>query len=440
MIKILYIPIGVPTFELESAGRLFRESKELLNSLSDHVTAPDNILLSVEEMCGYIDGKDADLVILQNSTFANSAYTEKIIEKLKCHILLWTLREPVIDGGRLRLNSLTGAFSAGNKMTVEGRTFSYVFGSPNEVKDDIKAIITAAECRAALASLNICQIGETPQGFDFGEGDKDEIKKYFGSKYSFIKAEKLMDKAREISDDEAAPYLEKAEKRMKGLDLNDCHTLPFAKLYKAYSDYAGENNIGCIASRCWPDFFTNYGTPVCAVLAMLGDDGIPAACESDVLGAISMYIGQKISGCPTFFGDPVSLDESENTLTFWHCGTAACSLARKDTGACAGVHCNRKIGPTLDFGCRACDKVTIFRAGRDKNGKIRFFTAKGSALDKPRQFNGTSIVVKTENSVKELVTKAVLDGWEPHYAVIYADAEKEINELARMLGTEVCAY
>lgn len=60
-----------------------------------------------------------------------------------------------------------------------------------------------------------------------------------------------------------------------------------------------------------------------------------------------------------------------------------------------GVHPNRKIGPVMDFGCEACEHVTIFRVGRKPDGSFRFFIAEGSALDKPKQFNGTSVVVKT---------------------------------------------
>ena len=45
--------------------------------------------------------------------------------------------------------------------------------------------------------------------------------------------------------------------------------------------------------------------------------------------------------------------------TSWHCGMAACTLARKDTGARVGVHPNRKIGPVMDFGCQACDLSLI---------------------------------------------------------------------------------
>jgi L-fucose isomerase-like protein len=173
---------------------------------------------------------------------------------------------------------------------------------------------------------------------------------------------------------------------------------------------------------------------------MLNDLGVAASCEADTYGALSMYLGQKLTGVPAFFGDPVSLNEEENTISFWHCGTAACSLARKDTGACAGEHCNRHIGPTLEFGCRPCPKATIFRVGQDADGSFRFFIASGEVLDKPQQFLGTSLVIKTDASAEEIVRKTVEDGWEPHYAVIYGDAADELEILAHMLDIKVVRF
>ncbi|MCK7487162.1 MAG: hypothetical protein MZU97_17850 [Bacillus subtilis] len=40
-------------------------------------------------------------------------------------------------------------------------------------------------------------------------------------------------------------------------------------MFKAYRDYLHKNNIKAMASRCWPDFFTDFGTPVCGVLGLL---------------------------------------------------------------------------------------------------------------------------------------------------------------------------
>lgn len=442
--QVAYVPIGVPTFHLESAQKEFDKSVELLNSLSDGVKVPDEMLLSLDKLNAFLDKINPDLIVLQNITFANSAYASEILRRFDCPILLWTLREPVIDGGRLRLNSLTGAYSAANTYSfMREEPLQYVFGAPQEelTKHEIGAVIRAAKVKKELKSLNIVQVGHTPQGFGFGRAMDVEMLKTFGATLLSIEARELIDTAKSFSDDEIKEYLASAEKATKGLENTpEKNRLDFARLYRAYSEYVKNNNVGALSSRCWPDFFTAFGTPVCTVLAMLNDMGVSASCEADTYGALTMYIGQKLTGIPTFFGDPVSLDEGENTITFWHCGMAACSLARKDTGAEIGVHCNRKIGPTLEFGCEASDKATVFRIGKDKYGEFRLFICKGQILDKPKQFNGTTVVVKTGNPSKEIVTSSVKDGWEPHFAVAFDDISAELKALGEMLNIEVCEY
>ena len=443
MFNASYIPIGVPTFHLESAEAEFRKSISLLKSIDENIAVPDEMLLSIDKLNAFTDGQNPDLLIVQNITFANGAYITEVLRKFDCPVLLWTLREPVIDGGRLRLNSLTGAYSAANALSAFGRKFEYVFGSPEEesVQKKIKAVVAAAKLMKALRSLNILQVGHTPQGFGFGRAMDQDMAVTFGANLLSIEARELIDTAKAYSDEEIQDYLSDAGKRIKGLDsIDNKNVLDFARLYKAYDSYVKENNIGALSSRCWPDFFTSFGTPVCAVLAILNDLGIPSSCEADTYGALSMFMAQYLTGRPTFFGDPVSLDENENTITFWHCGTAACSLAREDTGAVAGVHCNRKIGPTLEFGCKAEKKVTVIRVGRDADGKFRVFLTKGEAIDKPKQFLGTSIVIKTENASKDIVNASVKDGWEPHFVVAMDDISDEISALSNFLGIEVKNY
>jgi L-fucose isomerase-like protein len=153
-----------------------------------------------------------------------------------------------------------------------------------------------------------------------------------------------------------------------------------------------------------------------------------------------MYVGQQLTKTPTYLGDTVSIDEKENTITFWHCGTSACSLARFDTGALTGVHPNRKIGPTMEFGLRPSEHATIFRIGRKPDGTFRFFIANGEILDKPKQFLGTSMVVKVEQPVNQMITQMGKEGWEPHFAVLYGDVSEELSILADMLKLEIVKY
>ncbi len=444
MSSVVYIPIGTPTFHLESAEIEFKNSIELISSITTNFVYPEKMLLTINDLKDFLDTINPDLIILQNVTFANSAYCNEVLKRFSCPILLWTLREPVIDGGRLRLNSLTGAYSAGNAITSYRQSaFEYVFGSSKEeeVLSAIKATVSAVEIKNKLKNLKIAQVGHTPMGFGFGRGLDLDMSTTFGATLESIEARELIDLAKSYNDEDVADYLEEAKTLMKGLDsVVEENKINFLKLYKAYTTYIKENNIGALASRCWPDFFTSFGTPVCSVLSVLNAKKIPSSCECDIYGALSMYIGAELTNKSTFFGDPVSLDEEENTITFWHCGMAACDLALEKTGATVGVHPNRKIGPVMDFGCKPCEKVTIFRVSRRPNGEFRFFVASGEALDYPKQFCGTSLVVKTDNNVKELVYKSVKAGFEPHFVVVYGDVKKELEILANMLSIEVEEY
>ena len=408
----VYIPVGVPTYHLETAQDQFERSCAMLRGVDPDFVCPDEMLLTLDKLRAYLDGLNPDLIVFQNLTFANAAYMAEVLRRYQCPMLLWTLREPVIDGGRLRLNSLTGAYSAANTLAAfDGRAFNWCFGAPEEesVVSAVKATVEAAKVKKAMRSLTMSAIGHTPQGFGFGRALDSELMNTFGVELESIEARELIDMAKTYTDEECAEYLRDTEKCTCGLDKTPEHNRnDHARLLKAYRDYVRTHHIGALASRCWPDFFTSFGTPVCTVLSMLNDEGVAAACEADIYGALSMWIGMQLSNEPVFFGDPVALD--------------------------------RKIGPAMDFGCEAFPEATIFRIGRKPDGSFRFFVAEGSVLDKPKQFIGTSIVVKTDRNSKEVVEDSIRSGFEPHFAVIKGHHAETLKVLAEMFGFEVCKY
>ncbi|MCR5229008.1 MAG: hypothetical protein K6D03_02680 [Solobacterium sp.] len=439
-----YVPVGTGTFHLESAQELFEQSAALLKGIDETFAVPEKMLLTTDLLDEYLKTIDPDLIVLQNITFANAAYASEVLKHFTCPILLWTLREPVIDGGRLRLNSLTGAFSAANAIrSFRSEPFEYIYGSPKEenVIRKISAVYEAAKLKYDMRHLKLAQAGHTPQGFGFGRALDLEMLHTFGVTLESIEARELIEAAKKFSDEDISEYLRDASERTKGLEKTpEKNRKDFARLYRAYKEYVDRNHIGALASRCWPDFFTAFGTPVCAVLAMLNDLGVAASCETDACGALSMYAGMRLTGRPVFFGDPVSLNEEENTITFWHCGTAACSLAREDTGAVIGEHCNRHIGPTMEFGTKASDHAAVFRIGKKPDGSFRFLIISGKALDRPKQFLGTSTVIQTDANAEKIIYDCVQEGWEPHFAVIYGDKADALEILGHMLNIEVIRY
>ena len=440
----VYVPVGVPTYHLETAQDQFDRSVAALRAVDKDFVCPEKMLLTIDDLRAYLDGVRPDLIVFQNLTFANAAYMSEVLRRFDCPMMLWTLREPVIDGGRLRLNSLTGAYSAANTLRAfDDRPFVYAFGAPEEEKvvSALRAAVQAAKVKSAMRELKISAVGHTPQGFGFGRALDSELMNVFGVELESIEARELIEAAKGFTDEECDEYLKRSERATCGLDKTpEKNRRDHARLFKAYTDYIHTHHIGALASRCWPDFFTDFGTPVCSVLSLLNDEGVACACEADIYGALSMWVGMQLSGEPVFFGDPVALNEEESTITYWHCGAAACSLARKDTGAVIGVHPNRKIGPAMDFGCEAFPEATVFRIGREPDGSFRFFIAEGAVLDKPKQFIGTSIVVRTELNSRMVVEDSIREGFEPHFVVIKGRHGETLEALADLFGFEVCRY
>ena len=48
--QIAYIPIGVPTFHLESAAAQFEQSAALLREISPDAAVPEKMLLSLDDL------------------------------------------------------------------------------------------------------------------------------------------------------------------------------------------------------------------------------------------------------------------------------------------------------------------------------------------------------------------------------------------------------
>ncbi|MDK2822374.1 MAG: hypothetical protein PWQ67_509 [Clostridia bacterium] len=442
-IKVVFLPIGRVNFHMESANDSLQKSKEMLEKIFPGVLMPNELLTSLDMLNDYLRSiEKPDLIILQNTTFVDSTFASEVLRYCDCPVLLWTLREPVIDGGRLRLNSLTGAFAAGNLFYNRRKKFEYIFGGPDEekVKAKIASVIKACQVYKSLKELTIGVVGNAPSGFYFSNALDTEVQNVVGARLEYIEVRDIINKAKELKEKDYNSYIVDAGKNIKDLDKIPAENLEkFGRLFAAYLAFVKEKGIKALASRCWPDFFVEYATPVCSVLSGLTEQGIVSSCEADVYGAISMFILREFTGTAPYFGDPVSLDEKKNSIIFWHCGAGACSLAHKDTGARAGVHPNRKIGPTMEFGLKP-GKVTVIRLGRKHDGTFRMFLMSGEALDEPQKFLGTSVEVKADTDAAQIVNKAVVDGWEPHFALVYGDVKEEIKILCNLLNLEVVEY
>ncbi|HEX6923472.1 MAG TPA: hypothetical protein VF149_06570 [Bacillales bacterium] len=441
-LSIVYLPIGRKTFDLEAGEKYRKESQSLLEAECERVFAPEGILTSVEEMKGFLDSvqeNEIDVIVYQSVTFADAEFVVEAIEKLAQPVIVWSVREPDV-GGRLRLNSLTGGNSTCHTLKVHRRSYRFVFGNPDEeaLRDRLIQYLRTEKLMGKLSRLTIGVIGEHQPGFYFSGTDEEELQQVTGVKIHNVDLEKAFQECVELPEEEWLPAIERAEEQVVGLRRKDGTVEKFAQFTAYVDQYIKQHGINALAVRCWPEFFNELGAAACSTLSQFTEEGIVSSCESDIHGSISMYMLQELGGSAPYLGDMVHLNEENNSVTFWHCGAAAYSLANPKTGAKAGVHPNRKLGFAMDFGLKA-GEVTIARLSKVSEG-YRMFVMKGKALDTPQQFSGTSVEVALENDATETLYQLMDDGLEPHYALVYADVADQLVDVGKRLGIETIQY
>lgn len=441
--SIVYLPIGRKTFNLEAGEKYRKESQSFLESQCSKVYAPNSILTSVEDMESFINGiskNKIDIVVYQSITFADAEFVVKLMEKFSHLVIVWSVREPDV-GGRLHLNSLTGGNSTCHTLKNHCHPYRFIFGNPNDmsVQQLLRQYLTTEEIVQKLYQLTIGVIGEHPPGFYFSSVDEKGLEQTIGAKVHQINLPLALEECVKLPKEEWLPIIEQTEQQVVNFQRDDNAVKKFAQFTAYIKKYIDWEGINALAIRNWPEFFTDFGAAAGdSSLSYFTEKGISSANESDIHGSISMYILQELGGSAPYLGDMVHINEENNSVTFWHDGAGAFSLADPKTGAVVGVHPNRKLGPAMDFGLKA-GQVTIMRLSKVA-GVYRMVIMKGKALDTPQQFAGTSVEVELENDVKDTVYRLMTDGLEPHYALIYADVVDELIGVGRRLGIKIINY
>lgn len=442
MSNAVFVPLARTTFYMPSAEDIFYKSKDLLSQIFPKIEMPDNLLTDVDDLANFLEKVNSpDVLIYQTTTFIGAEFMYELIRKFDCPIIIWSVREPTIDGTRLKLNSLTGAFSAANSIYAQNNDYDFIWGNPDEQRVQIffQRYKQTLDLINDLNNLVVGVVGNQPDGFGFGNVNETELINTLGIRLARVEAGKLIALAKSFKDEDLINSIEELNSRTINNNISPECINKYARLRHAFQLFVEEHGIKALASRCWPDFFTDFGAPVCAVLSMLNDNKIAAACETDIGGAISMFIGMQLTHTATYLGDPVAIDEDKHSIIYWHCGAGASSLANSRCGATLGVHPNRKIGPVMSFGLKS-GKVTVLRLGRDKQG-YRIFLYRGEALDEPQKFWGTSVTVRPEHGeVIQNINNFIKDGWEPHFVIAYGDISEQLHLLGKLLHIRVFDY
>ena len=196
-----------------------------------------------------------------------------------------------------------------------------------------------------------------------------------------------------------------------------------------------DGRYDAFAIRCWPETFTEYGGAVCGPAGMMGEAGVPCACEADVYGALTQLILQEASGEAVFLTDLVDIDPKDNSAVVWHCGQAPISMRDPEVDASATIHTNRKMPLLYEFPLKP-GAVTFVRISQSFN-QPKMILAAGEMLKRPMAFTGTSGVVRFENPADEVLGNVMDSGLEHHMALAYGEHRPALRATAAAMGLPI---
>ena len=217
-----------------------------------------------------------------------------------------------------------------------------------------------------------------------------------------------------------------------------------------------------LANKCWPAFQTQFGFVPCYVNSRLASIGVPVACEVDIYGALSEFIGTLVSGAPVTLLDvnntvPAELYDSEikgtscagpdEVFMGFHCGnTPICHLRNPEMKYQLIMHRLLEPGKEPDItrgnleGDIKAGEVTLFRLQANKDSVLVGYVAQGEVLPAAtHSFGGIGVfaIPQMDRFYRHVLIE---DGYPHHGAVVFGHAGKAIFSVLRLLGATKVSF
>lgn len=389
---------------------------------------------------------------------------KKFTDDLKGPVMLCAAaeetQEDLIDG---RGDAYCGLLSACYNLklrNVNAYIPHYPVGVPEDIAGMIKDFIPISRVYLGVKNLKIITFGPRPQDFFACNAP---IKPLYDLGIEIMENSEL-DLYDLFLKAEDNPQIERVKAEMEK-ELGDGNKFPEildklaryeVALTEFYHENLGSRQFGVFAIKCWPAFQHYFGFTPCYVNGRLAARGIPVACEVDIYGALSEYIGALASkSIPTILdinnsvprdmykknSDLLSGYKPSDLFMGFHCGNTAVDCM-KSANMNYQLIMHRLLEPdqepditrgTVEGQLKPGD-TTIYRLQSSAEGQLRAYVAEGEILDiDPRSFGGIGVIGIEE--MGRFYRYALLEKQFPHHtAALFEHKGKIIFEALKLLG------
>lgn len=295
----------------------------------------------------------------------------------------------------------------------------------------------AAICRVVngLRHCRIGQIGTRPLGFNTCRASEKLLQR---SGITVVPADlsEILYAAQKISDDDPK-FKAMCERIDHYATVPDSYREKLslqAKFGVAVENWIEANDVQAVAIQCWDSLEQNYGCAACVTMSMLSNRLLPAACETDIAGAVSMYALTLASEqAPALLDWNNNFADDRNKCVCTHCGNFPKSFVGNDNLRLGPLGVlGRTLGKINTFGAVyakvSAGDFTFFRLSTDDaKGCLKAYLGKGELTDDPYGMDGCIAVTKVDH-LQQLMKYICKNGFEHHVAMCRTDVVDILQE------------
>jgi len=404
-----------------------------------------------EAIATFFAQEQVDGIIIGALDFGDERSAGKIAEMLNVPVLLYATREPEVPEhpSLARVSdSYCGTLSIASALYRRGLKFHYAgifYAEEEEFINQVDQFIKAVSVVKALKRARIGQIGVRPATFEtVGYSETSMIKK-FGQNVIYSDLSDIVAKAKALKneDEKVKSKVDEIRHEVAEVTISDEWFFKAAKMELTIADFFIQNRLSAVGIQCWPAIQKLWGFSTCALFGRLTGQGMLTACETDILGSLSMLVSfsaAKYETVPHFIDWTIQHRENENRFLAWHCGNAPVCLAANSKKTALRSRVDMRGVLPADLGDSQAGlyqfqlkpgQVTICRLA-EYDGQWKMLIAPGHIIPSDDELAGTWSWVEVKDHLK-LYRILVEEGFIHHASMIHSDQQKSLELACKFL-------
>ncbi|MEO1249215.1 MAG: hypothetical protein AAFW76_05180 [Pseudomonadota bacterium] len=311
---------------------------ELCAEVGARLTVAPGIPMNGPEATAAVDhlaGEGADLILLIHGGFTMGDVARSIAASGR-RMAAWATPEPVLEGD-VQLNNfvslnMTLSIARGVR-DMATQPVQWYFGAPDDpaLRDKIRTTLRALTAVKQLEGARIGLVGGLAMTFYNMEVSTNVLKTRLGIEVDAFDIGVMTGRMAAYPDDQVAAAVAEMTAAAPVEDVSADQMALTGRAYLALRDIAADGGFAALAVSDWPALQEDPGMHPGAAFTWLEEkDGIPAASEGDILGAVTQLVAKSLSGKVGYLLDMTEPDLTHGDLLVWHGGGGPLYLADKD--------------------------------------------------------------------------------------------------------------